>query len=146
MEDITKGCLKCRGPEKNVHVTNNPTLTQERAIRIIIGNWIRNSLMEIGIRRVELEINLLSCYYLDHHIYVIDGYSIIKEMLDLIRPKAKAKIWKIKYKLRDARSIACEVEISEILQDIEVMQNDTLAEGKSHQDFAIDHLNDLAAA
>ena len=83
-----------------------------------IGNWIHNSLTENGLMCVEFKRNLFSYYHPDHLICMVDGPSTIKVELDLIKSEAKISTREIKDNLRNANITACEVDISQMLQDV----------------------------
>ena len=65
--------------------------------------------------------------------------------MDLIWPEAKANTRDMKGRSRKTNFTALKGDITEMLQDMEELCNGILAEGESHQDFAIDLLSALAA-
>ena len=75
---------------------------------------------------------------------VIDGPSIVKAMLDSIRPEDKVSTRGTRDKLRKVSVATHEGGTNEMPQDVEESRNGVLAEGENHQDFAIDLLSTLA--
>ena len=53
LEEVTKEARNCWGPSDNVCSTNDETIMQERTIRMIIGNWVKNTLIETDLIRFD---------------------------------------------------------------------------------------------
>ena len=74
---------------------------------------------------------------------MIDEPSIIKIILDIIKLEAKVNVHEMKDKLRIVDIVQFKGDISKILQEMEEMYNNILAEGDTYQDFVVDLLKAL---
>ena len=61
MEDVVKEANKHWGSIDHACPTNNESIIQERTIRMAIGNWVSDSLLEDDLSSIELRRQLHAC-------------------------------------------------------------------------------------
>ena len=89
-----------------------------------------NSLLEDDLNRIELRRNLYAYYRPEQQIFVIDGPTVIKVVLDGINPEARVNTRDIKDKLRTTAIDQFNGDITEMLLKMEDLYSILLAEGK----------------
>jgi len=72
---------------------------------MMIKNWVKNTLTDKDINRFKLYSHLYSYHHQDEQIFIIDGLSILKVILDTINPEARVSTRGMKDRL-------CSVDIS----------------------------------
>ena len=90
---------RCWGPNRIVKSTNDPALMQERMIRMMMGNWTRNSFKAASIDELELSREDYACYRIDQSRHVNDGPTMAKTILDIMNPEAQVNVRELKKKI-----------------------------------------------
>ena len=60
LADVTNEAARCWGSHDAACTTTDPAIIQERTIRMMIGNWAMNALLDKGLDRLELKRDLFS--------------------------------------------------------------------------------------
>ena len=96
---MTKEAKKCWGNLYSIYPTTDEKIIQERTIRMVISNWMYNSLLEDDLNRVKLRHQIYAYYRPEQQIFVIDSPIVIKVVLDSINPEARVNTHDLKDKL-----------------------------------------------
>ena len=129
-----------------MHHATDGKIIQERAIRMMIGNWVRNLLTEKSLSRVELRRHQRAFYRKDLQTHIVDGPSVIKIMLVMVNPQVKANDRDMTDKIRLMSVSQFDGGTTEVIQQMEETCSIILAKGDTHQYHAIDVINALNTA
>ena len=110
---------------------------------MMIGNWLINSITTKELDRLEKYHHQYAYYRPALKIYVHDGPTLMKIILEITNPDTRVST-------RDMKDKLCTVDISQFDGDVKEMLNYMedlytviIAEGEDHPDFDIDLLNAL---
>ena len=146
LEDVMKEAEACWGPNNAVVPTTDPKITQERMIRQMIGNWIRNSLKSSSYDQLELKRKSHGCFRASDSKHMHDGPTMMKLELDVINPEARANMRDLKDKLRKTSLADFEGDVVKMLTHMELLCECIISENETHDDLIIDILESLHTA
>lgn len=105
----------CWGSASCIYDTTDPAIMQERTMRMMIGDWLINSITVKGLDCLDKYRRYYAYYRPAQRICVHDGPTLIKIILELINPDARVSARDMKDKLRT-------VDLSQFKGDVEEMQ------------------------
>ena len=130
----------CWSSNNKVTPTSDPNLIQERMIRQMIGNWVRNSLKSTSYDQLELKRKAFTYYRPTDSKYIYDGPTMMKIALDIINPEARVNVRDLKDKLRNTSIADFNGDVVKMLTHMELLYESILSENKMHDDLVIDIL------
>jgi len=143
LEDVMKEAEACWEPNHTVQPTTDPDRIQERMIRQMIGNWVRNSLQSTAYDQLELKHKTYGYFRESDSKYIYDGPTMIKLELDIINSEARVNVRDLKDQLRNATVSDYDGDVIKMLTNMELLYEYILSENKSHNDLIIDILDEL---
>ena len=135
MNDVMKDAERCWGGRFKVIPTRDRNVIQERKRRIIISNYILNSLEEYSIDRLELRRKTYEYYDPSCSTYISDGPTMIRILLDQHSAYANVNIAILKEESRSIRPHQFGNDVAEMLFHIESKYSEILEEGGIHDNF-----------
>lgn len=142
LEDVVKDTRKCWG-HTTVTPTTDPALKQERMIRQMIGNLVRNSLKAARYDQLELQREVYSYYKREDSRTIFDGPTMMKLTLDIMNPDARVNVRDLKDKLRSTKITDFKGDVRAMLTHMEFIYSHIVSENKTYDEYLGDILDAL---